>query len=100
MLHIQLPLPAPREAGTEVVGSPGSSEVRAGDHTDAGGQMITRKRCLGVAGILGLVAGGGAVAYTTGGTSQPQPTTPPTASHSPRAVRVKEVTADATAGEQ
>ena len=62
--------------------------------------MITRNRFLVVAGILGLAAGGGAVAYTTGGTSQPQPSTPPTASHSPRAVRVKEVTADATASEQ
>src|SRR5207248_7386332 len=62
--------------------------------------MIGRNRFLVVAGILGLAAGGGAVAYTTGGTSQPQPTTPPTASHSTRAVRVKEVTVDATASEQ
>src|SRR5205085_10020104 len=67
--------------------------------TDPGGQVITRNRFLVAAGILGLAAGGGAVAYTAGG-SRPQPTTPPTASHSPRAVRVQEVTADATAGEQ
>src|SRR5205085_9048635 len=67
--------------------------------TDPGGQVITRNRFLVAAGILGLAAGGGAVAYTAGG-SRPQPTTPPTASHSPRAVRVKEVTADATAGER
>jgi membrane fusion protein, multidrug efflux system len=63
--------------------------------------MITRNRFLVVAGILGLAAGGGAVAYTTGGASQPQPTTtPPSASQLPRAVRVQEVKADATAGEQ
>ncbi len=62
--------------------------------------MITRNRFLVVAGVLGLAAGGGAVACTTGGASQPQPTTPPTASQSPRAVRVKEVTADAAAVEQ
>jgi membrane fusion protein, multidrug efflux system len=61
--------------------------------------MIRRNRFLVVAGILGLAAGGGAVACATGGASQPQPPTPPTASHSPRAVRVKEVTADATASE-
>src|SRR5947209_4748032 len=62
--------------------------------------MITRNRFLVVAGILGLAAGGGAVACTTGGASPPQSVTPPTASHSPRTVRVKEVTADATASEQ
>jgi len=61
--------------------------------------VITRNRFLAVAGILGLAAGGGAVAYSAGG-SQPQPATPPAASHSPRAVRVQEVTADTTAGEQ
>jgi RND family efflux transporter MFP subunit len=61
--------------------------------------MITRNRVLMVAGILGLAAGGGAVACTTGA-SQPQSVIPPTASHSPRTVRVKEVTADATAGER
>jgi membrane fusion protein, multidrug efflux system len=62
--------------------------------------MSRRNRFLMMAGILGLAVGGGAAAYTTGGASQAQPTTPPTASHSPRAVRVKEVTADATASEQ
>ena len=62
--------------------------------------MSRRNRFLVLAGIMGLAAGGGAAAYTTGGTSQPQTTTSPTASHSPRAVRVKEVTADATASEQ
>jgi multidrug efflux system membrane fusion protein len=62
--------------------------------------MIRRNRFLVVAGIFGLVASGGAVAYTTGGASQPQPTTPRRAAHAPRAVRVKEVTADTTASEQ
>lgn len=51
-------------------------------------------------GVVALAAGGGAVAYTAAGTSPPQPVTPPTGSHSPRAVRVKEVTADATVSEQ
>jgi membrane fusion protein, multidrug efflux system len=51
-------------------------------------------------GVVALAVGGGAVAYTTGGASQPQPTTPAAASHSPRAVRVEEVKADATAGER
>ena len=56
---------------------------------------FTRNRFLVVAGILGLVAGGGAVAYTTHGT---HPTTPsPAPATLPRAVRVQEVTADAAA---
>src|SRR5262245_2200067 len=49
-------------------------------------------------GVVALAAGGGAVAYPAG--ASPPPVTPPTASHSPRVVRVKEVTADAAAGEQ
>ena len=57
--------------------------------------MIARNRFLVVAGILGLVAGGGAVAYKAHGT---HPTTPPPASATlPRAVRVQEVTTDAAA---
>src|SRR5438094_8907956 len=60
--------------------------------------MSTRNRFLVVAGILGLVAGGGAVAYTAHST---HPTTPPPALATlPRAVRVQEVTADAAAVEQ
>ena len=60
--------------------------------------MITRNRLLVVAGILGLVVCGGAVAYTAHGT---HPTTPPLAPATlPRAVRVQEVTADAAAAEQ
>ena len=48
---------------------------------------------------MALAAGGGAVAYTR--RRLPPPTvTPPTASHSSRVVRVKEVTANATASEQ
>jgi multidrug efflux system membrane fusion protein len=59
--------------------------------------MIMRNRFLVVAGILGLVAGGGAVAYTAHST----PPASPSAAHvPPRAVRVKEVTADAAAAEQ
>ena len=99
-LHMQLSNAGAPAAGTEVIGSPGSVRGSGRETHRLGGQMIRRNRFLVVAGILGLVAGGGAVAYTTGGASQPQPTTPPTASHSPRAVRVKEVTADATASEQ
>jgi multidrug efflux system membrane fusion protein len=53
-----------------------------------------RNRFLVAAGILGLVAGGGAVAYTAGGADS---TAPPPASTPPRAVRVQEVTADAAA---
>lgn len=57
--------------------------------------MITRNRILVVAGILGLVAGGGAVAYTAHST---RPTTPPPAlATGPLAVRVQEVTANAAA---
>ena len=52
--------------------------------------MIMRNRFLVVAGILGLVAGGGAVAYTAHSTP---PATPPAAHVPPQAVRVKEVTA-------
>jgi membrane fusion protein, multidrug efflux system len=62
--------------------------------------MIARNRSLVVAGILGLAAGGGAVAYTAAGTHPPPPVTPPTPSGPPRVVRVKEVTADAAATEQ
>jgi membrane fusion protein, multidrug efflux system len=61
--------------------------------------MIMRIRFLVVAGILGLVAGGGAVAYTAHSTPTP-PASPPAAHVPPRAVRVKEVTADAAAAEQ
>src|SRR5439155_5608960 len=58
-------------------------------------KMTMRNRFLVVAGILGLVAGGGAVAYKAHGT---HPTTPPPASATlPRAVRVQEVTTDAAA---
>jgi RND family efflux transporter MFP subunit len=49
--------------------------------------------------VVALAAGGGAVAYTAADASPP-PVTPPTASYPSRVVRVKEVTADATAGEQ
>jgi RND family efflux transporter MFP subunit len=57
--------------------------------------MSRRNQFLVVAGILGLVAGGGAVAYTAHST---RPTTSPTAlATPPRAVRVQEVTADAAA---
>ena len=48
---------------------------------------------------MALAAGGGAVAYTAAD-APPQLSTAPTAAHSPRVVRVKVVTADATAGEQ
>jgi RND family efflux transporter MFP subunit len=60
--------------------------------------MITRTRFLVVAGILGLAAGGGAVAYTAHGTHPATP--PPAPATPPRAVRVQEVTADAAAAEQ
>jgi membrane fusion protein, multidrug efflux system len=59
-----------------------------------------RMRLIVVVGILALAAGSGVVAYTSGGASQPQPATPPTAAHRPQAVRVQEVTANATASEQ
>ncbi len=49
-------------------------------------------------GVVALAAGGGAVAYTAG--DSPLPVTQPTASHSSRVVRVKEVTADAITSEQ
>ena len=59
--------------------------------------MPKRNRFLVMAGILGLVAGGGAVAYTAHSTP---PASPPAAPVPPRVVRVKEVTADAAATEQ
>jgi RND family efflux transporter MFP subunit len=60
--------------------------------------MITRNRILAVAGVLGLMAGGGAVAYTAGGNLHSVDTVP---AHSPpRAVRVQEVAAGAAAAEQ
>jgi membrane fusion protein, multidrug efflux system len=57
-----------------------------------------RSRFLVAAGIVGLLAGGGAVAYTAGGgahSADPPPTPTP-----PRAVRVQVVAAGAAAGEQ
>jgi membrane fusion protein, multidrug efflux system len=60
--------------------------------------MIARNRFLMAAGILGLVAGGGAVAYTAHGAHRTTP--PPAPAIPPRAVRVQEVTADAAAAEQ
>src|SRR5438876_249613 len=51
-------------------------------------------------GVVALAAGGGAIAYSTGGRSPPPSSAPPTAPASPRVVRVKEVTAVATASEQ
>jgi len=60
--------------------------------------MSKRDRYLAVAGILGLVAGGGAVAYMAHRTD---PTAPPTARATlPRAVRVQEIVAAAAAAEQ
>ena len=59
--------------------------------------MPKRNRFLVMAGILGLMAGGGAVAYTAHSTP---PASPPAAPVPPRVVRVKEVTADAAATEQ
>jgi membrane fusion protein, multidrug efflux system len=60
--------------------------------------MNKRNRLLVMAGILGLVAGGGAVVCATAHATPP--TTPPATPASPRVVRVKEVTADASAVEQ
>jgi RND family efflux transporter MFP subunit len=60
--------------------------------------MSRRNRFLVVAGILGLAAAGGAVAYTAHST---YPTAPPPAFATlPRAVRAQEVTAEAVAAEQ
>lgn len=60
--------------------------------------MSKRNQILVIVGILGLLAGGGAVAYTA---NNFQPTTPlPAPATLPRAVRVQEVTADAAATEQ
>src|SRR5262245_48672958 len=64
--------------------------------------MNRRIRFLLAIGSVVLVAGGGAVGYTTGGSTPPDHPTP-TATPTPaplRVVRVKEVTADATATEQ
>jgi RND family efflux transporter MFP subunit len=65
--------------------------------------MTRRIRILVAVGIVGIAAGGGAIAYSAGGRSQPPSapsSAPPTAPASPRVVRVKEVTADAAASEQ
>src|SRR4051812_10398078 len=51
-------------------------------------------------GAVALAAGGGAGAYTAARAPPPQPAVLPTAAHSSRVVRVKEVATDATAGEQ
>lgn len=59
--------------------------------------MTRRTGIFAAAGALGLVAGGGAVADTARGTP---PASPPATPASPRVVRVAEVRADATAGEQ
>src|SRR5436305_129004 len=59
--------------------------------------MSTRNRFLVVAGILGLVASGGAVAYTAHTTHPAAP--PPALATLPRAVRVQEVAAPAEAGQ-
>src|SRR5436190_22299967 len=78
-----------------------SGRSKSARATDRGVQMTRRIQFLAAIGVVGIAAGGGAVAYTSGGAP---PSTPPTApapaSAQPRAVRVKEVTADATAGEQ
>jgi RND family efflux transporter MFP subunit len=57
-----------------------------------------RNRFLVAAGVLGLVAGGGAVAYTASGGARSAD--PPPAPAPPRAVRVQQVAAGAAAAEQ
>ncbi len=90
--------PTVRRFHESQAGRPESAEPPRRGLNDPGGRMITRNRFLVVAGILGLVAGGGAALYTAHSTHPATP--PPTLATFPLAVRVQEVTADAAASAQ